>query len=73
MSWFRRKELDSKEYETLLKRLVQAEARLDYLETNEDNLRNLARKIQKARIKPPEENEQNEKPEDLKSKMLLPE
>lgn len=57
MFWNKRKQLDSEEFVTLLKRIGQLEARVDYLEANEDNLRNLARKIQKARVKKDEDNE----------------
>lgn len=69
MFWQKRKQLDSEEYSTLLKRLVQVEARVDYLEANEDNLRNLARKIQKQRVKKEEEPETEDS---NTSKVLIP-
>lgn len=52
-SWNKPKEenkiVNSEEYSYLLKRYAELAARVDYLEANEDNLRNLARKIQKGR------------------------
>lgn len=49
MFWQKRKELNSVEYDYVLKRLAEVQARVDYLEASFDNMRNLARKIQKAK------------------------
>lgn len=59
ISWFRRKELDSTEYLNVLKRVAIVEARLDALELNQDNMRNLARKIQKHRAEAEESKDLN--------------
>lgn len=56
-------------YETLAKRYVDLQHRVDALEINQDNMRNLARKIQRNREKATEETEETE---DLRSKILIP-
>lgn len=57
MSWFSTKCTHSDEIERLLKRWTDAEARITRLELNEDNMRNMARKIQRG--KPPESEDLN--------------
>ncbi len=47
MSWFTKKCTHSDEYTALHKRLTQAELRIDDLEAFQDNVRNMARKVQR--------------------------
>jgi hypothetical protein len=65
ISWFKRKEINSTEYSNLHKRVTHVELELEKLELSLDNIRNMARKIQKAR-------EIKEEPEDLSSQVLVP-
>lgn len=48
-NWFRSKCTHSDVYDTLLKRWTDVEARVSRLELNEDNMRNMARKIQRGK------------------------
>jgi len=57
MSWFSKKCTHSDEYATLFKRLTDLELRMDKIELFEDNMRNMARKIQRG--KPPESEDLN--------------
>lgn len=70
ISWFRLKCTHGDEYETLRKRVREAELRLDDIEAFEENIRNMARKVQTRK---PKQEENTEEPEDLKTKMFIPE
>lgn len=55
MSWFRSKCTHADVYETLLKRWSDIEARVSRLELNEDNIRNMARRVQQHKPKESED------------------
>jgi len=68
ITWFKPKCSHSDEYETLRKRLREAELRIDDLEAFQTNVRNMARKVQTRRAR--DENE--EEPQDIRSSVLVP-
>lgn len=70
ISWFKQKCSHADEYETLRKRVREVELRIDDMEAFQENIRNMARKIQTRR---PKQEETEEEPEDLKTKMFIPE
>jgi len=70
MFWNKPKCTHSDVYETLVQRVRNVELRMDDMEAFQDNIRNMARKVQDRKRK--EENDAAE-PEDLKSRMLIPE
>jgi len=67
-SWIKSECSHANEYATLRKRITELELRCDDLESFQENMRNMARKIQKRKEPVQEEAET----EDLKSKILIP-
>lgn len=55
MNWFTKKCTHADEYSTLYKRLTQVELRLDDYEAFQNNIRNMARKIQRGKVEETEE------------------
>lgn len=68
-SWFRSKDNDDVRYATLRKRVTELELRCDDIESFYDNMRNMARKIQKR----PEIKVEDDNPKDLKDSVLVAE
>jgi len=68
ITWFKLKCSHSDEYETLRKRVREAELRIDDLEAFQTNVRNMARKVQTRRARDEDEAE----PQDIRSSVLVP-
>jgi len=72
MLWFKKRECDhSESYDKLYKRWIDVDARVTRLEVNEDNLRNMARKIQKNRAEADAAAATESDPKDIKDSVLV--
>lgn len=72
-SWFRSKLADENEYISLRKRVLNVELRLDEIEQFQENIRNMARKVQTRAKKEENEAKTDTESTDLKSQILVPE
>ena len=67
ITWFKPKTIESNEYVALSKRITQLELDVFALTSFQDNIRNMARKIQTRKSK----EQEDETPEDIKGSVLI--